>query len=210
MKDLYREINSISNIMDDAIVFFSTGKDSVVLLDLCIKHLKRVEAVFLYVVPDLEYKNAILEKYEKRYNIKIHQLPLWGISRTFAKYSKAKITQLSQADVENHARERFDIEYVAYGYKMADSTFRGGILNAPCVEHGIDKKNHRLFPLARWSEAEVMHYIKLNKIFLSPEYQYGFRDINEFTHAGLQFIRQKFPRDFKRIIDFYPFLAHKA
>lgn len=209
MKGLFEEINSISEHTDDAVVFFSTGKDSVVLLDLCKKHLKRIEAVFLYVVPDLEYKNAILEKYEKRYEIKIHQLPLWDVSGTFAEYSKAKVPKLRQADVENHARELFDIEYIAYGYKMADSTFRGGLLNAPYVERGIDKKNHRIFPLARWSEREVMHYIKLNKLFLSPEYHYDFRDINEFTPDSLRFIKQKFPRDFERIMSFYPFLAYK-
>lgn len=192
--------------MDSAIILFSTGKDSVVLLDLCVKFIKRIEAVFLYIVPDLEYKNRLLEKYEKKYKIKIHQAPLCDVGNIFREYSRGKIKKIKQIDVENYLRQKFDISFCAYGYKMVDSVFRGGILNAPQVKNGIDYKNRRLFPLARWSDKEVMEYIKRERLFLSPEYHYGFRDINELNPDSLAFLGQKFPGDYKKIMEFYPFL----
>ena len=192
-----------------AIVFFSTGKDSVVILDLCHKFIKNIKVVSLYIVPDLEYKNKLLSIYEKKYKLNIHQFPLPDINNIFIKYSMKKGRKLKQIDIENYIREKFDINYVVYGYKMVDSVNRAGIMNAPYVKDGIDTKNNRLFPLARWSQKEVLYYIKQNKLFLSPEYDYGFRDINEFTKESLNFIKEKFHRDYKKIIDFYPFLKYK-
>jgi phosphoadenosine phosphosulfate reductase len=211
IKNLHKEIDYISGKIRDIIVFFSTGKDSVVLLDLCCKYFNRVEAVYLYYVPDLTYKNKILGMYEKRYGIKVHQYPQYDVSDILRKHSiRTDIKKIRPVDLENFLREKFEIPYVAYGYKMVDSVFRGGILNSPDMDHGMNPKLKRVYPLARWSEKEVFEYIKRNKLPLSFEYDYGFRDINIFQGKALEFIKSKSPDDYKKIIDFYPFLEYKS
>lgn len=45
---LFRSIETAAAITDRVLVSFSGGKDSVVTLDLCMKHFKHVEGFFMY------------------------------------------------------------------------------------------------------------------------------------------------------------------
>lgn len=197
--------------IQSVIVFFSTGKDSVVLLDLCYKYFKHIEAVYLYYVPGLEYKNKILKLYEKIYNIKVHQYPQYDVSKILKRHliNGKDIKTIKQVDLEHHLRQEFNAEYCAYGYKMQDSVYRGGILNDKNCIDGINQREKRIYPLSRWSHREIFEYIKRNKLPLSFEYDYGFRDINIFTQDSLKFIKEKSPCDYQKIINFYPFLEYE-
>lgn len=193
------------------IVFFSTGKDSVVLLDLCHKYFENIKAVYLYYVPELRYKNKILKLYEDRYNIKIEQCPQYDVSKILKKHSISgkNIQTIKPVDLEIFLREKFNAEYCAYGYKMQDSVFRGGILNDKNCINGINQREKRIYPLTRWSHKEIFEYIKKEKLPLSFEYDYGFRDINIFSGDALEFIKEKSPDDYRKIIKFYPFLEYE-
>lgn len=49
-------IDDVSKETDSILLFHSlSGKDSIVLLDLCYKKFKRVVVVFMYIVKDLEH-----------------------------------------------------------------------------------------------------------------------------------------------------------
>jgi len=75
MKDTTKKIAEILGD-EPIVVMFSTGKDSVVMSDLLVKHYKgRMEFVFMYFVPGLEIKQRIIDHYEKRWGVKIHQMP---------------------------------------------------------------------------------------------------------------------------------------
>lgn len=201
----------MADTIKSVIVFFSTGKDSIVLLDICYKYIRRVEVIFLYLIPNLIYKNKLLNLYEKRYNIKIHQFPQYDISKILKIHSlnNDNIKVIKQRDIENYCRNEFNIEYCAYGYKLVDSVFRGGILNDKNCINGINQREKRIYPLMRWNNKDIMLYIKNNKLPLSFEYDYGFRDINIFKGASLEFIRRKSPLDYQKIINFYPFLQYE-
>jgi tRNA(Ile)-lysidine synthase TilS/MesJ len=55
---------------------FSTGKDSIVALDLMMRHYKGdMRFAYLYFVNGLPMKETILRHYEKRYGITIDRLP---------------------------------------------------------------------------------------------------------------------------------------
>jgi hypothetical protein len=76
MKNLYSSIQYMADNIQSAIVLYSLGKDSTVMLDLFNKFMKgRYTPVFLYYCENLDSKNKVIHYYEKRYNIKIEQYP---------------------------------------------------------------------------------------------------------------------------------------
>ena len=69
MKNLYASIQCMADNIKSAIVLYSLGKDSTVMLDLFNKFMKgRYTPVFLYYCENLESKNKVIRYYEKRYN----------------------------------------------------------------------------------------------------------------------------------------------
>ncbi len=190
---------------------FSTGKDSIVSLDLSIRSGLKVIPVFLYFVKDLSFKNNIIKFYEKKYKIKIHQHPrLEDLSRQFAagayRDKKLKIRKIKQHEVDEWLRNKYNTQWVVYGYKKADSLQRRGILNQNCMIDGIDIRNRKIYPLANAKEKEVFKYCKIHKLPLPVEYQYNFRDINNFKGEALLWLYNNYPNDYQKVKKQYPFI----
>jgi phosphoadenosine phosphosulfate reductase len=107
-------------------------------------------------------------------------------------------------ELDNYFRKLFNISYIAYGYKKVDSLSRRGII---WHGNGIDERNKKIYPVADFTEKDIFYYIKKNKLKLSPEYQYGFRDINTFFKKDcLMWLRNTFYNDYLNVINEYPLL----
>ncbi len=207
MKDLLKVIKTVASEIDEAIVMFSTGKDSIVTLDLCCKFIPNIKIVHLYFIPGLSYRERFLEYYSKRYNIKIEQYPQVDVSRilhnnTFSN-SQKKIDKLKQTDIELFLRKTYNISYLAYGYRKQESLQRRGHLTS-C--EGFEKKFKRFFPVADWSTNDIFNYIKKEKLPLPVEYSYGFRDINFFEGKSLIWLYNNYPEDYQKVKNMYPFI----
>jgi len=63
------------------LIFYSGGKDSLAMADLCVRAFERVEGVFMYFVPGLECVDRQLEYGRQRWGLKIHQFPHWCLTR---------------------------------------------------------------------------------------------------------------------------------
>ena len=75
-------ISLVRQKTDRAILFYSCGKDSEVLLDLMAPHFKEIVCVFMYFVKGLDHIDNYLQAAKSRYtNIKIMQVPHWNLSR---------------------------------------------------------------------------------------------------------------------------------
>lgn len=197
MKDTVKQIND--TLKDEPIiVMFSTGKDSIVMADLLMKgYSGRKEFVFLYFVEGLEIKQRIIEHYEKRWNIEIHQQPHCDSMalKTGKKYK--------MADIERGLRTKFNISYIAQGVRRDESIARRGMLKH--LPYGIDEKYKKLYPIADFSAKDVMSYIKLNKLPLPVEYSHGWKhDFSVPDVAGLVYLKNNFPNDYKKVITEFP------
>jgi 3'-phosphoadenosine 5'-phosphosulfate sulfotransferase (PAPS reductase)/FAD synthetase len=183
---------------------FSTGKDSIVMADLLVKgYPGKKEFVFLYFVQGLEIKQRIIEHYEKRWNIKIHQQPHFGTLslKTGKKYK--------MADIERGLRTKFNISYIAQGIRRDESLARRGMLAH--LQYGIDEKYKKLYPIADYSAKDVMAYIKLNKLPLPIEYSGGWkRDFSVPDVDGLVYLKNNFPNDYKKVIAEFPQLEARV
>lgn len=75
-------IASVRQKTDRAILFYSCGKDSEVLLDLMAPHFKEIVCVFMYFVKGLDHIDNYLRAVKARYaNVTILQVPHWTLTR---------------------------------------------------------------------------------------------------------------------------------
>ena len=203
---MIENVKQISRILKDEplIVMFSTGKDSIVMSDLLIKHYTgKMEFVFLYFVQGLEIKQRFIDYYANRWKIKVHQMPD-SVNLTMKAGKKYK-----NSDIERGLRAKFDISYIAQGIRRNESVARRGQLAH--LPYGIDEKYKKVFPIADFSTKDVMAYIKLNKLPLPVEYSHGW--IHDFYTPdinGLVYLKNNFPNDYRKVIAEFPQLEARV
>jgi 3'-phosphoadenosine 5'-phosphosulfate sulfotransferase (PAPS reductase)/FAD synthetase len=178
---------------------FSTGKDSIVMADLLQSYSGRKEFVFLYFVKGLEIKQRLIDYYEKKWNVQIHQQPHYGhlSLKTGKKYKLA--------DIEHGLRAKFNISWIAQGIRRDESLARRGMLAH--LPYGIDERTKKLYPIADYSAKQVMSYIKLHKLPLPVEYQHGWKhDFSVPDVDGLIYLKNNFLGDYQKVITEFPHL----
>ncbi len=201
LKNLYSAIEEIASYTEEAIVFFSTGKDSVATLDLCVKYLKRIEAVYFYKVPGISFREESLRYYEKRFNLSILRYPhteLINYQNNLYGAGKAKI---KQSDMFEVMRKKFNMSWIITGVKASD-----GMVSRLMVHTGCNPKHKRGYPVGHWKNADVMAYIKKNRLPLPVDYSFGFNNIDTFKSDALIFVYNNFPDDYEKIKKTYPFI----
>lgn len=205
MPELLQPIQTAAALTDSVIVGFSGGKDSVVTLDLCMKHFKRVEGYFLYYVPGLSFQERMLQWAERRYGISIYRLPHFELSKFLQMGSfrpvDLAVPTVEVADLYAHLRAHFGIHWIAAGERIADSIWRRAM-----IKHSgtIDRKRGRLYPVAHFSKAHIFAYIKAHRLQVSEESRvlgFSFRSLQA---DDLIKIRQHYPDDFAKIKAMFP------
>ena len=171
---MFTIIKAAAQQINNIVIGFSGGKDSIVLLDLCCRYFPRVEAFFMYLVPDLEFQEQNLRYYEKRYDIKILRIPHWQLSNmlkgTFRPPNSQtwSLPKIKPDDVNDYVREKTGIDWIGYGLKKSDSLSR-----RPWLEKnkGINQKKRIIYPLADFTDKAIYGYLKKYKLPLPIDYQ---------------------------------------
>ena len=204
-------INTLKEKTDTVILFHSgTGKDSIMLADLCAKNFKKVYCVFMYLVKDLEYENRYINWTKKKYpNIEFIQTPHYAIY-SFIKYGYLGIkkdtsqSKTTISKIDEKIRKKLGIEWSIYGFKKIDGVTRRLMLKS--TEAGIMYKTQKAYPLMDLKNSDVLNYIKENNL-ITP-FNYGTLkpssgcDIS--TPEFLYYLEQKYPNDLKKIIAQFP------
>ena len=210
MIDILGAIKAASSTIDEAVVFFSSGKDSICMLDLFQRFLPgRYVPVFLYFVQGLEFQERTLRYYEDRFGIEIQRHPHWDI----ANYDRAARNlggrALKGRDAEYAIRESTGLSWLAYGYRTDESMQRRGQLR-PLAPTFIDHKFHKLYPLGVWSRHHVEAYVKERRLVLPIEYQHGYRNVDQFKGRTVLWIKKNYPDDWQKIIARFPAVEAEA
>lgn len=199
-------INTIKERADRVILFYSAGKDSIVLLDLLSKEFKEVVCIFMYFVKDLEHINRFIQFSKNKYqNVKFEEVPHWNLTKIH-KYGlfcqPRKIRQLKFADTINAVKIRTGLEYAFIGEKKADNMARNIKLRQYELEAISTTKN--VYPLSLWKDADVLEYIKRNG--LPQPIKYGNKRSNgvNFDIDVYVYLRKFYPNDLKKILQAYP------
>lgn len=183
---------------EPVLVMFSTGKDSIVMLDLLMKYHKgRKEFVFLYFVDGLSIKENVIQWYERKYGISIHREP----SPETASLNLGKRVKMTH--IEAGLRKKYDISYIAQGVRKCESLARRGMLAN--LEYGIDERNKKLYPIGEWTDKQVWSYIKLNRLAVPAEYEFGYKhDFWIPDGKAMLFLKRNFPDDYRKVLSAYP------
>lgn len=207
MAGLYLSVQAASAITDRVLVGLSGGKDSVVTLDLCVRHFRHVEAFFMYYVRGLEFQEVMLRHYERRFSITIHRIPHFMLSE-WLRYGTFRLMDfdtpiVSVKETYDYLREKTGIYWIACGERIADSIVRRAMIKN---SGSIDTPRGRFYPVAEWRKPDIMAYIKQRNLHLGAESaKLGF-SFRSLMPLDLMKIREHFPDDFNRIKAWFPFV----
>ena len=204
--ELFDPIRSQAKITRAVLVGFSGGKDSIVTLDLCTRFFDTVQPFFMYLCPDLEFQEETLRWYEDRYGLEIIRIPHFDTSKllrygSFREFDMS-VPEVGIKDTYEYLRKRTGIHWIAAGERIADSTIRRAM-----IKHSgsTDATRGRFYPIANWTKADVLKYIKMRKLKLpkdSRELGFSFRSL---MGKELSVIKRVYPSDYERILKMYPF-----
>lgn len=207
---LFDPIKTMSSVTDSVIVGFSTGKESIVTLDLCFRYFKHVQPYYLYTVPNISFSENVLQWYENKYDCEIIRLPAESVSEYF-RYGCYRTPDLSfpvvcEKDIMNYVRMQSGIWWCATGERIEDSIYRRAM-----IKHSgtISEGNGRMFPVATWSKKEILEYIKHHKLKIGKDSKLMGHSARLLQVHDLIIIRDKFPDDYEKILHIYP-LAESA
>lgn len=205
--------------IDQVIVGVSCGKDSIATLDLCHKHLSRVAAYFLYLVPGLSFQERYLSYLERRYApLQILRLPHWSLSRLFrgntfrfVHRGSYKTRILHARDTDAYLRQQTGIDWIATGEKACDSVERNAMIRRV---DGVDTRRRRFWPLAYWQQASTYNHLKTNAIALPPDYSLSAASFQpssscsfgDLWYRDIAWVKERYPADFAKIVELFPLL----
>jgi phosphoadenosine phosphosulfate reductase len=188
---------------DSVLVSYSGGKDAMVTLDLCVRVFRKVEGFFMYLVPGLEVIETALAEAEVRYGIKIRQYPHFGLRDALIyglycpnSYKHDDLPSWKLKDIYRLARADSGIDVIATGMKRSDSLERR--LN-------IGKTLKDLYPLAGWSKADVLAYLKIRGLAL-PDSAGGRSNAVDLSTKNLLWLHDSHPADFAKIETVFPYV----
>lgn len=208
MKTTLNVIEFLKTQTNEVVLFFSGGKDSLILLDILSKHFK-VNLCFMYFVKDLEHCDKFINWAKKKYKVDCVQYPHFMLADYFNNQyyciSKEKQTVIKLKDIENSARKHFNCEWVISGMKMSDSMNRRLMLKTYFM-NAINLDSKTAYPLSTWSKQMCLSYIRHNKLPTPINYGEKCKSSGvDLEYNVLKFLQKNYPKDLEKILQVFPF-----
>lgn len=184
---------AVSN--DSCLVFYSGGKDSTAVLDLCCRTFRQVVAVHMYFVPGLQVVEERLNLIRARYGVDVYYTPHWMLSDFFRKglycFPQPGIKHVSPMAVFAHARSELGIQLIAHGGRAKDSGWRRRMFAKSQDENVI-------YPIKFWNKIDVLAYLKMKKIPAPEKFDL------DLSTKSLLWLADNHPDDFRRVCQVFP------
>ena len=211
------------------LVGLSGGKDSIVVLDLCVTVFgaANVQPFHLYLLPDLRCEQEILDRVVRYYPEmpKRIELPRAGLRENLASCTGRSITPslmdrlgsrslYNEKSIERIVRSRTGIRWIAGGHRIFDSLHRRGMLHR-C--QGFWKESYktgtfvgRIYPIFLWHPQDVFSYLKTRKLPIPDMMQ--FSAVNYTKSSGtsivnpvfIQRLKLHYPDDYAKLKRLFP------
>lgn len=189
---------------DAILVGYSGGKDSLAVLDLCVRSFKRVECFYMYLIPGLRCIEEMLDYARQRWGVTIHQFPHWVLQKFVTSgvfcnnhYSLDDLPEWKLKDVYNFACIETGIPLIATGAKRADSLWRKRSLSTSAFDDVI-------YPIVGWNKFDVVSYLKARAIPLPNSSGRSATGVDLSTPSIL-WLHDNYPDDFARLCEVFPY-----
>jgi hypothetical protein len=197
---------------------FSRGKDAIATYLEVRDKFEEVVPFYLYGVPDLEFVEESLAYYEQKMGRRIirlpqpkmyemlnnmtYQPPVESRYRTILGWQLPNFTHV---DVHHAVCKAVGADplqtYTGIGLKFADSIQRRTAL----ARNGlVTHSKQKYYPVAFYSKADVLGSIKAAGWKLPIDYRYFKDSFDGFQVRYLLPIKQHFPRDYQKILEWFP------
>lgn len=207
--------------VEEILIAFSGGKDSLVTLDLCQRSGFALRPYFRYEVSGLSEHERVFEWVKRRYGCDVIRVPSPELASKIRfgamlpRETEMK-RNLRHVDVENYLRQKTGLEWIASGIRMHESLQRRGMVNSlskkPCLtctlpeRIGIDRNGSRIWPICHWGPQHVRDYMRLRK--LCEPVRTGMakdRAMDLSLNAeNLIYLRQHNPDDYRKMLQRFP------
>ena len=196
MQSAQESIGRICEQTDEAMLFCSLGKDSLVLLDLIYPKFKRIVCVFMYFVKGLEHIDRWIMWVKKRYpKVEFVQVPHWNLTYVLrgGLYCVANLIIMSKM---------YSFIYCFLGMKKADGMNRNLMLKG--YGSSFYENGGLVYPLAEWTQKNILSYMKQHK--LPSPVRYGKNASNGvgFNLDCFLWMRQNYPNDLQKVYKVFP------
>lgn len=204
-------IRSIREKTDTAVLFYSAGgKDGIALLYMLAGVFDKVICYYMYLIPNLDHIQPYIKWAETRYpNVEIRQIKHYQRdffdSFGFFKEPDEGVKPRKIGDIEQAVREETGIKYGFSGMKGVDGYMKRMRLKM-FAKTGYVTEKGMVYPLALWTNKEVLQYIKSRNL-ISP-FVYDANAISQGFGIDLNtmlLMRNKYPRDYQRILKEFPY-----
>lgn len=201
-----RDLEKAAQADHAVLVSFSGGKDSVVVLDLCVRHFRKVEVFHFHFVPGLELVEKSIRWVKETYGLEVRQYPGPGLIDALRNGfycnnppKSDKLPKLKVEDIYTLVRSDSGIDWIATGRKGSDGINQGRI-----NEHQKKRDRKLLFPIMHWNKFDVLAYIKSHKLPL-PESDGRNSSSIDLTAPSLFWLYDHHRDDFERICTWFPY-----
>ena len=201
-----------------ATIGFSTGKDSVVGLDMMIKAGIEPVPIYFYIVPELEFIENNIKLYENHFGVKVGRMPhpiLYDYIRNIDWQPYGKVFTMYMLDIgsritfemgnkEYLSKKKIEgVEYDCNCMKMSDSLNRRLLLRKL---PDIDTKKKIIYLAKYMTDKDIFEYMKQNNIPLTDDYKIFGRSWDGLSYHFLYGVHKHYPRDYETIKSYFPLI----
>ena len=192
---------------DSVVVALSFGKDSLVVMDLCCKHFKRVEAFCMSFVTGMNIMQQKLQYSRDRWGVEVKEIEHWAAVRhraqgfrCFESYHEGKLPNLAMT-LEQQKKET-GCSLSVTGTRAAESLGRRAGLRRR--EEGVEAGAWAgdWHPIAWWNRAEVIAYLKNNNLPMEDIDKDMQGISNDAT--SILWLHDNHPADYQKWLEVFP------
>lgn len=195
-----RELLESQAALHDAVVVALDGKDSMVVLDLCVKTFKRVEAfcmVYAFGTARFQRKAGYVKA---RWNVDLKEVEHFGaidhLNRGYYCLPREVEGPRHMREAYEQQRREYQIPLIATGSRMSESLGR-----RQCIERGTWPGWH---PIANWRKRDVLRYCEEMGIPL-VEGEASMQGVSLHKERVLEMWRDE-RDDYERLMKRFPFI----